>query len=94
MLTSLYMFIVAIAVVLFIVGIRERELSFLSMSVVLFLVAGFYSFNLTYITANGDVLTLNGAEWALAFIWWAFAMIGILAIALSGLSFRRRDVND
>jgi len=92
MLTSLYMFIVAIAVTLFIIGILESELSFLSMSVVLFLVAGFYSFHLTYIS-NGTVLTLNGAEWALAFIWWAFAMIGILAIALQGLSLRRRDVN-
>ena len=93
MLTSLYMFIIAIAVTLFTLGIIERELSFLSLSVVLFLVAGLYSFNLTYITANGDILTLNGAEWALAFIWWAFAIVGILAIMLQGLSFGRRDAN-
>ncbi len=84
MLVSLYMFIVALAVLLFVVGIRDGNLIFLSASIVLFLVAGFYSFDLTFITANGDVLKLDGTA-PLAFVWWGFAVVGITSIMYYGL---------
>ena len=84
MLVSLYMFIVTLAMVLFVVGILDGNLIFLSSSIVLFLVAGFYSFDLTFITANGDVLKLDGTA-PLAFIWWGFAVIGVISIIYYGL---------
>lgn len=84
MLVSLYMFIVTLAMVLFVVGILDGNLIFLSSSIVLFLVAGFYSFDLTFITANGDVLKLDGTA-PLAFVWWGFAVVGIASIMYYGL---------
>ena len=84
MLVSLYMFVTALAVVLFVLGIFDGNLIFLSSSIVLFLVAGFYSFDLTFITANGGVLKLDGTA-PLAFIWWGFAVIGIVSTMYFGL---------
>ncbi len=87
----LYMFILSIAIILFIIGVVLGDLVFLAPSIALFILAGFYSFNLTYITNSGSVLQLSGSEWVLAFIWWAFAMIGVVAIMYYELTGFRRE---
>ncbi|NJE60472.1 hypothetical protein E3E51_01680 [Thermococcus sp. 21S7] len=78
------MFIVAVATILFVLGVMYGNLIFLTTSSALFIIAGFYSFNLTFITANGDVISLEGA-YPLAFVWWGFAVIQITAIIYYGL---------
>jgi len=88
---TLYMLIIAIAVGLFIIGIVLGDLVLLAPSIALFILSGFYSFNLTYITNSGSVLQLSGGEWVLAFIWWAFAMIEVVAVMIYGLTGFRRE---
>jgi energy-coupling factor transporter transmembrane protein EcfT len=83
---TLYIFILSIAIILFIIGIVFGDLVLLAPSIALFILAGFYSFNLTYITDSGSVLQLSGGEYVLAFIWWGFAITGIIAVMLYGLT--------
>ena len=89
---NMYMFIVAIAVLLFTLGVIYVNALFLAPAIALFLAAGFYSFNLAYITDSGSVLQLEGGEYALAFMWWGLAIVGIIALIVYGLTNWRREL--
>lgn len=89
---NMYMFIIAIAVLLFVLGVIYVNALFVAPAIALFIIAGYYSFNLTYITDSGSVLQLEGGEYALAFMWWGFALLGILTLIVYSLTNFRREM--
>lgn len=81
----MYVFLAGAALWLFAKGVGESNVGFISFSALLSAITMISSFDLTYITQNGDVVRIEGGEYLLAFVWFGLLVLNILSLMLAHL---------